>query len=137
MNFLKSNFLKMMDFHISNWVVYIICWNTENMFQLVPIETIEIVIFFLFVNSLLSLQWSQWFWNFHRFIAVKKKCSELASIIQMFRYYFNFVEIILANWLKMGITCVSAAKTLCKNVQPQLSSFSKFYIFSPHESIFL
>ena len=34
MNFLKSDFLKMKDFYISNWVVFIICWNTENMFQL-------------------------------------------------------------------------------------------------------
>ena len=81
MNFLKSYSLKMKDFHISKWVVFIICWNTENMFQLVPIKTIKIVIFSRFVNSLLSSQWSQWFWNFHRFIAVKKKCSELASIL--------------------------------------------------------
>ena len=44
-DFLAMNFLKMKDFYISNWVVFIICWNTENMFQLVPIKTIKIVIF--------------------------------------------------------------------------------------------
>ena len=70
MNFLKSDFLKMKDFHISNWVVFIICWNTENMFQLVPIKTIKIVIFsILYIHCIhcsdrsdfeISIASSQW-----------------------------------------------------------------------------
>ena len=50
----------------------------------------------------------------------------------MFRYYFNFVEIFLANWLKNGH--LSAAKTLCKNVQQQLSFLNS--IFFRHMSLF-
>ena len=65
--FFKIDFLKMKDFHLSNWVIFTIYWNTDNMFWLVPIKTIKNE-FFLFGNSMLfeifmaSSQWKKVLW---------------------------------------------------------------------------